>query len=110
MAARTYQEARALADKPGSDDFDLALVTLCAGRAARALAYYEQALTEIGALDPLAQRGVLTVALVDLDRMSSRDASANDARAQARALLGEFLGDLPTALRLQYLDPGIQDR
>jgi tetratricopeptide (TPR) repeat protein len=103
-AARTFVEVRSIEEKPGSDVLDLALVTLCHGRSKRALRMYEDAVHLLSTRSGLIQRGLLKVAIVDLQRapIDFPELKSGPELETATNLLTYALANLPRppALRL----------
>jgi tetratricopeptide (TPR) repeat protein len=105
-AARAFLEQTSIGGTPGSEAFDLALVTLCRGRAKRAEKQYDDALRAMADKHPLFLRGMVTVALVDLrDAFADGSADADDPAAQAVLhKLTETLERLPEPPGFAFVD------
>ncbi|MGD9959267.1 tetratricopeptide repeat protein [Nocardioides sp.] len=98
QSARLFLEAASLEDKPGSDAFDLALVTLCLGRQERARKLYADALRLIAASrHPLIQRGLIQVAIIDIGRAKVGHELDEDVTRGILADLDQALEGLPHA-------------
>jgi tetratricopeptide (TPR) repeat protein len=113
-AAVLFQEAQAREPRAGSELLDLALTLLCAGRDSRAEHAYRNAVNQIAGRvpgldgrDPLRQRGLLTVGLLDLEQAFLDDAALGERPASSRiaSLLREQLAELPEVPEVRAASP-----
>jgi tetratricopeptide (TPR) repeat protein len=105
-AARGLYEVTSNRNRVGSDHFDLALVHLCAGRVSRGASQYRRCLSDLDHRHPQRARGLLTVAVNDLDNalVSYPEMAAEPGAAMIRRELTDRLRAVPPPPRIRAVE------